>query len=172
MKYVPILLGLLLAIQAQAQSKRELKAQLTRLETSLAESRKYTSDLGDRLATLEAQQEFALRLRRDLEKSLADRDVLGRRLSEMEKETQVLRQGQRDLEQKQQASVSANLYNATPRLAAQPVGTSESVEANNSLSYLSEEIAPESPRKKTVKARKTTRKKPVPVSRKKKRRRR
>ncbi|MCY7351022.1 MAG: hypothetical protein LH606_10175 [Cytophagaceae bacterium] len=173
MKYSIFLLSLLLAAQAPAQSKRELKAQLTRLETGLAESRKYTSNLSDRLATLEAQQEAVQRLRRDLEKAIAERDVLSRRLYEMEKQAQVLRQGQHELEQKQQALLaSPNPYNAPPRLASQSAETNESVEANDSLSYLNEETAPESPGKKPVQVRKTVRKKPAPLSRKKKRRRR
>ncbi len=162
----------------QAQSKTELQAQVTRLQTDLAESRKFVSDLSDRLAVLESQQEALLRLRRDLEATTAERDGLGKRLAAVETEAATLRQNQAALQERQQALTNGpQFYNATPSVAGR-AGTrsgaagGDSVEVSDSMSYLtaSDSTATETqPKRRTYKA-KPTRKKVKVTPRKRRRR--
>jgi|GEM_PF-3617452 len=176
------LIGFLATSQLQAQSKTELQAQVARLLTDLAESRKFVSDLSDRLAVLESQQEALLRLRRDLEMTVAERDGLGNRLSAVEAEVATLRQGQAALQERQQALTSGSeFYNATPplggRVAAQRPGSSggDSVQVSDSMSYLNGEAEADSSQRKprpAAKAVKKRPKKPGTSSRKRSRRRR
>lgn len=171
------LLGFLASSQLQAQSKTELQAQVARLQTDLAESRKFVSDLSDRLAVLESQQEALLRLRRDLEAITAERDGLGKRLTAVEAEAATLRQAQTVLQERQQALASGpQFYNATPTTAGRttplPGSAGDSVQVNDSMSYLtaSDSTATEAqPKRRTYKA-KPARKKAKVTSRKRRRR--
>ncbi len=167
-------LGLLaVAFTGQAQSKTDLKDQVTRLQTDLAETRRFAGTLTDRLAVLESQHEATERWKREAQTALKQRDDLAQRLTELEKETAALRQRQTDLEQRQAASPAP--YNATPAEAAPApnrLSAGQSVGVDDSMSYLNgDSKVVKRPAKRVVKVRPKPVRKKVVVIRKRKRRR-
>lgn len=163
-----LLLFLGVVFTAQAQSKKELSTQITRLQTDLAETRRFAGSLTDRLAVLEAQQQLLERWKREAETALKSRNDLAQRLAELEKETTALRQRQADLEERQAATPA--LYNATPGVgaAARTSAAGAPVMVDDSMNYLSADSTATKP---AVKPRpKTTRKKAAPTKRKRRRR--
>lgn len=162
------------AATAHAQSRQELTNQITRLQTDLAETRRFAGSLTDRLAVLEAQQESLQRWKREAETAMKQRNDLAQRVVELEKETIALRQRQTELEQRQATSVAT--YNATPGVGAAARTTAAgdgTVQVDDSMNYLNTDSTATKPAAKrpTVKAKpKTTRKKAAPTKRRRRRR--
>lgn len=161
------------AASAHAQSRQELTDQLTRLQTDLAETRRFAGSLTDRLAVLEAQQEAHERWKREAEATLKQRNDLAQRLTELEKETAALRQRQAEWEQRQAASPA--LYNATPGVgaAARATAAGEGTAVDDSMDYLTADstVAKPAAKRPVAKAKpKSTRKKAAPKKRKRRRR--
>lgn len=162
------------AATAHAQSRQELTDQITRLQTDLAETRRFAGSLTDRLAVLEAQHESLERWKREAETAMKQRNDLAQRLTELEKETAALRQRQTDLEQQQRQAASVAAYNATPGVgaAARTTAAGDAATVDDSMSYLNaDSTATDQPAKRTVKAKpKSTRKKAAPTKRRRRRR--
>lgn len=163
------------AATAHAQSRQELTDQITRLQTDLAETRRFAGSLTDRLAVLEAQHESLERWKREAETALKQRNDLAQRLTELEKETAALRQHQTELEQRQAQAATPALYNATPGVgaAARTTAAGDGATVDDSMEYLTaDSTATAQPAKRTVKAKPKTapRKKAAPKKRRRRRR--
>jgi TolA-binding protein len=172
MKSSLLFLSLLAAgFAASAQSKNDLKDQVTKLQTDLAETRRFAGSLTDRLAVLESQQEALERWKREAETAFKQRNDLAQRLADLEKELATLRQKQADFEQRQ-ATAPAN---ATPGVgaASRTTAAGDAVQVSDSMNYLNaDSTTTRPPAKRTVKARPKapTRKKAAPSKRKRRRR--
>lgn len=161
------------ATAAHAQTRQELTDQITRLQTDLAETRRFAGSLTDRLAVLESQQEALERWKREAETAIKQRNDLVQRVTELEKEALALRQRQAELEQRQAASPAA--YNATPGVgAARATAAGEGTGVEDSMEYLTADSTAAKPAAKrpSVKAKPKAapRKKAAPKKRKRRRR--
>lgn len=172
------------AATAHAQSRQELTDQIARLQTDLAETRRFAGSLTDRLAVLESQQEALQRWKREAETAMKQRNDLAQRVTELEKETAVLRQRHAEWEQRQAASPAA--FNATPGVGAAARTTAagapgagvsaapDGVLVDDSMNYLSADSTAAKPAAKRpavkAKPKAAPRKKAAPKKRKRRRR--
>jgi TolA-binding protein len=164
------------AVAAHAQSRQELTDQITRLQTDLAETRRFAGSLTDRLAVLEAQHESLERWKREAESAMKQRNDLVQRLTELEKETAGLRQRQAELEQRQAQAATPALYNATPGVgaAARTTAAGDGAAVDDSMDYLTADSTTAKPAAKRpvakAKPKASPRKKAAPKKRKRRRR--